>query len=95
MTNILSSIRTGKSVRVSVPKAQFKKLWKWCLKHSEISGGGVNVSVYWSGTYSLKEDKVAKRMGRATPEVRVRSRYDVVLGKNVMHFSTITWSYVY
>ena len=79
--------------KINVPRNQWRKLWNWCLAHSEI--GGVNVRVYWSGNYTVKADKVAKRLGRAHPEITTRTRWDVLQNREVLTFSNIRWSYVY
>lgn len=91
--NIRPLISEDRIATVHVPRNQFRKLWNWCRKHS--SDGTVGVRVYWSSDYSVKQDKAAKRIGRAIPHVRVHPRFDLRSKKYVVSYSTISWSYVY
>ena len=89
----LQSIRDGNAIELHIPRSNFRKLWNWCLAHSEI--GGVNVRVYWSSDYSVKQDKVARRIGRAVPHIKVSPRWSVSQNRYVVGYTNIFWSYVY
>ncbi len=91
--NTTSYIRNGHIATANVPRNQFRKLWNWCLKNS--SDGTVGVRVYRSSDYGVKWDKSMKRIGRATPTVRIHPRFDMIRERYVIGYSTISWSYVY
>lgn len=91
--NLLSDIRAGNRVELHIGRNNFKKLWDWCLAHSEING--VNVRVLWSCSYAVKQDKVAKRMGRATPRISIIPRFNYITEQYEIGYTDISWSYVY
>lgn len=80
---------------ITVPRTQWKKLWNWCRKRSNIDNGRVMVRIYNSSDYGVKADLAYARMGRAVPTVTLMRRFDHIANTNVVSGSRITWSYVY
>jgi len=95
-SNLIQQIRKGESVTVHVPRSKWKKFFAWCLKENAKNNlEGVLVRVLWSGNYDVKEDKRAKRIGRAIPRVIIPARWDVQHDRYEIGYPLISWSYVF